>query len=176
MSLAFFKKDDVAIAGNTASYPSTADSGNINTRHFCPTYGSRVYGENSARPGVIGIAVGCLDLIKLSSTLWAGLVGQDARGCSQLRADATAAEMMSWYNSSEISLSDQSFRETACAMIPGPGIDSRPQLSSPPPSKGNALPHPLPTPAHLPLCKSLGGCVHSRDFGPPQATRDAPLS
>ena len=34
MSLAFFKKDDVTIAGKTASYPSTADSGNINTRHF----------------------------------------------------------------------------------------------------------------------------------------------
>jgi hypothetical protein len=61
MSLAFFKKDEVAIAGKTASYPSTADSGNINTRHFCPTCGSRVYGENSARPGVIGITVGCLD-------------------------------------------------------------------------------------------------------------------
>ena len=61
MSLAFFKKDDVTIMGKTASYPSTADSGNINTRHFSPTCGSRVYGEISARPGVIGIAVGCLD-------------------------------------------------------------------------------------------------------------------
>jgi hypothetical protein len=61
MSLAFFKKEDVAIRGATASYPSTAESGNINTRHFCPVCGSRVYGENSARPGVIGIAVGCLD-------------------------------------------------------------------------------------------------------------------
>jgi hypothetical protein len=61
MSLAFFKKDDVAIQGKTASYPSTAESGNINTRHFCPICGSRVYGENSGRPGVVGIAVGCLD-------------------------------------------------------------------------------------------------------------------
>ena len=61
MSLAFFKKDDVAIQGKTASYPSTADSGNINTRHFCPICGSRVYGENSGRPRVVGIAVGCLD-------------------------------------------------------------------------------------------------------------------
>jgi hypothetical protein len=31
MSLVFFKKGDVAILGKTASYPSTADSGNINT-------------------------------------------------------------------------------------------------------------------------------------------------
>jgi hypothetical protein len=41
MSLAFFKKEDVTIRGATASYASTADSGNINTRHFCPTCGSR---------------------------------------------------------------------------------------------------------------------------------------
>jgi len=61
MSLAFFKADDVQITGETASYAATADSGNINTRHFCPKCGSRVYGENSARPGLIGIAVGCVD-------------------------------------------------------------------------------------------------------------------
>ena len=61
MSLAFFKKDDVAIRGKTASFASTAYSGNINTQHFCPTCGSRLHGENSARSGVIGIAVGCLD-------------------------------------------------------------------------------------------------------------------
>src|SRR5947209_2940052 len=61
MSLAFFKKEDVAIRGTTASFASTADSGNANTRHFCPVCGSRVYGENSARPGIVGITVGCLD-------------------------------------------------------------------------------------------------------------------
>ena len=42
-------------------YPALCDSGNTNTRHFCPACGSRVYGENSARPGVVGIAVGCVD-------------------------------------------------------------------------------------------------------------------
>ena len=61
MSLAFFKSDDVEITGKTASYAVTADSGNINTRHFCPTCGSRIYGENSARPGLVGLAVGCAD-------------------------------------------------------------------------------------------------------------------
>jgi hypothetical protein len=61
MSLAFFKKEDVALSGKTASYGATADSGNINTRHFCPTCGSRIYGENSARPGIVGISVGCLE-------------------------------------------------------------------------------------------------------------------
>lgn len=61
MSLAFFKADDVEIQGQTASYAATADSGNVNTRHFCPACGSRIFGENSARPGVVGIAVGCVD-------------------------------------------------------------------------------------------------------------------
>lgn len=61
MSLAFFKRDHVALDGQTASFSVKADSGNINTRHFCPKCGGRVYGENSARPGVIGINVGSLD-------------------------------------------------------------------------------------------------------------------
>ena len=61
MPLAFFKEDDVEIRGETSSYGSTADSGNINTRHFCPNCGSRVFSTNSARPGIIGIAVGSVD-------------------------------------------------------------------------------------------------------------------
>ncbi len=61
MSLARFNRDDVTIVGTTASYASTAESGNINTRHFCPACGSRVYGENSARPGLVNVTVGCMD-------------------------------------------------------------------------------------------------------------------
>lgn len=61
MSLAFFKKADVEIAGKTASYGSKADSGNVNTRHFCPTCGARMYGENSARPHMMGISAGVFD-------------------------------------------------------------------------------------------------------------------
>jgi hypothetical protein len=61
MSLARFKREDVLITGQTNSYPSVADSGNINTRHFCPRCGGRVFGENSSYPGMINIAVGCLD-------------------------------------------------------------------------------------------------------------------
>ena len=61
MSLAFFKKADVEVKGTTASYGAKADSGNINTRHFCPTCGSRIYGENSERPHLMGISVGSVD-------------------------------------------------------------------------------------------------------------------
>ena len=58
MSLARFRKDDIVITGQTTSFASRADSGNTNTRHFCPTCGSRIYGENSARPGVVNVSVG----------------------------------------------------------------------------------------------------------------------
>jgi hypothetical protein len=61
MSVVFFKAEDVKFEGQTKSYAVTADSGNINTRHFCPTCGSRVYSENSGRPGVVGIAIGLAD-------------------------------------------------------------------------------------------------------------------
>jgi hypothetical protein len=61
MSLAFFKEDDVRIEGETGSHAVKADSGNVNTRHFCPQCGSRIFGRNSARPGIVGIAVGGVD-------------------------------------------------------------------------------------------------------------------
>lgn len=61
MSLAFFKEEDVKISGQTASYAVTADSGNTNTRHFCPKCGGRLFGENTARPGLLAVAVGSCD-------------------------------------------------------------------------------------------------------------------
>lgn len=61
MSLAFFKADDITVNGQTASYAVKADSGNTNTRHFCPKCGGRLFGENTARPGVMAVAVGACD-------------------------------------------------------------------------------------------------------------------
>lgn len=61
MSLAFFRADDVKIEGPTKTYPMTADSGNINTRHFCPNCGGRIATENSGRPGIIGVTIGTMD-------------------------------------------------------------------------------------------------------------------
>jgi hypothetical protein len=60
-SIAFFKADTVDIKGETQSYSCITDRGNTSTRHFCPTCGSRLFGENSGRPGVIGITIGCVD-------------------------------------------------------------------------------------------------------------------
>jgi len=56
-----FKRDDISISGATTAYAVTAESGNINTRHFCPSCGSRLFSENSARPGFMNIAVGTFD-------------------------------------------------------------------------------------------------------------------
>ncbi len=61
MTLAFFNEDDVDISGETSEYGAQADSGNTNIRIFCPTCGSRVFGRNSGRPGVISLSVGSAD-------------------------------------------------------------------------------------------------------------------
>ena len=61
ISVAFFAADQVEIKGETTGHVSTADSGNILTRHFCPSCGGRIFNMNSARPGVVGIMVGSVD-------------------------------------------------------------------------------------------------------------------
>lgn len=61
LSNAFFKEEQFQLEGEVKSHDQTADSGNINTRYFCPECGSRIYNTVSARTGVVGIAVGCAD-------------------------------------------------------------------------------------------------------------------
>ena len=61
MSLAFLSEDSVTISGEATGYASTADSGNTNTRYFCPLCGSRVLGKNSARQGIVGVPVGVFE-------------------------------------------------------------------------------------------------------------------
>lgn len=61
MSIAFFKAEAVSVDGETRAFTVTAESGNRVTRHFCPTCGSRVFIENTGRPGLIGIAAGSME-------------------------------------------------------------------------------------------------------------------
>jgi hypothetical protein len=61
ISNARFRRDDVAINGETKTFAVEADSGNTITRRFCPTCGSRLFSENSARPEWLTIAVGAFD-------------------------------------------------------------------------------------------------------------------
>jgi hypothetical protein len=60
-SNAYFADKDVAIEGESAAHTVMADSGSEMTRYFCPECGSRMYGHNSEKPGLISIEVGCLD-------------------------------------------------------------------------------------------------------------------
>ena len=60
-SCAYFAEEDVKIEGEARGYTVVADSGNEMSRYFCPSCGSRIYGFNSGRPGMISIDVGCLD-------------------------------------------------------------------------------------------------------------------
>ena len=58
---AFFKRADVTITGETHIHESTADSGSIRTRHFCPVCGSRLFSQNSKGLHLLGISVGAFD-------------------------------------------------------------------------------------------------------------------
>lgn len=51
----------ITITGETTGYARPADSGNLVTRHFCPTCGSAVYSTNAAMPGMIFLRASTLD-------------------------------------------------------------------------------------------------------------------
>ena len=53
--------DAVTITGETTSYDRAADSGNMVTRHFCPTCGSPVYSTNGAFEGMVFLRASVLD-------------------------------------------------------------------------------------------------------------------
>lgn len=61
VSNAIFHAADVTVAGETKSFTVTADSGNLYTRHFCPTCGGRIYGSHTGRPSMVIVPVGILD-------------------------------------------------------------------------------------------------------------------
>jgi len=80
LSVARFKRDEIAVSGETKTHGVTAESGNAVTRHFCPTCGSRLFTETTGRPGIIGVMAGAFDdhtwfdpemvLFKRSQPLW----------------------------------------------------------------------------------------------------------
>lgn len=60
-SNAFFREEDVNIEGDVAEYIADADSGNQIRFAFCGTCGSRLWKRSSGRPGILNMAVGCMD-------------------------------------------------------------------------------------------------------------------
>lgn len=58
---AIFKADDVTATGVLASSTWPAASGNTLTFHFCPSCGTQVYGQSSARPHLMTVRFGAID-------------------------------------------------------------------------------------------------------------------
>lgn len=51
----------VTLTGETRGYTRAANSGNLVTRHFCPTCGSAIYSVNAAMPGMMFLRASSLD-------------------------------------------------------------------------------------------------------------------
>jgi hypothetical protein len=69
-----FPADRLRISGVTQDFQSTADSGNIMHRRFCPACGTPLFSAAEARPHVVFVRAGSLDdpeLARPSATIWA---------------------------------------------------------------------------------------------------------
>lgn len=58
---AIFRTESLSLSGELAEYVSTADSGNIMRRRFCPTCGTQLFSLSSARPHLTVTRVGALE-------------------------------------------------------------------------------------------------------------------
>jgi len=58
---AVFAADAVIIRGSLAASAWTAASGNVLTFHFCPSCGTQVYAQSSARPHLKTVRLGAID-------------------------------------------------------------------------------------------------------------------
>ena len=61
VSVFFVSRNAITITGEVKYYDVKGDSGNILSRGFCPTCGSRLFGKPAVRPDAIGIMAGSLD-------------------------------------------------------------------------------------------------------------------
>jgi hypothetical protein len=70
---AIFRKESVSVTGETAVFTSTADSGSVMRRTFCPACGTPLFSEAEPRPHQIIVRVGALDdreLAKPGGVIW----------------------------------------------------------------------------------------------------------
>ena len=66
--------DALAISGSLGEYASTADSGNRISRRFCPSCGSHLFANSTARPQFTVVRAGTLDdpsSVKPTINIWA---------------------------------------------------------------------------------------------------------
>jgi hypothetical protein len=69
----FFPADTFTVRGETRTYRSVADSGNVIHRRFCPQCGTPLFTAAEARPHIIGVRAGTLDdpnLVQPALTIW----------------------------------------------------------------------------------------------------------
>lgn len=70
-----FPRDAVRVQGETRDFVSTADSGTLMHRRFCPTCGVHLFSEAQTRPNLIIVRAGTLDdpqLAPPTATIWCG--------------------------------------------------------------------------------------------------------
>lgn len=60
-TICFIKSDQLTIKGQTKTFQHPSDRNHTMTKHFCPNCGSQLFGENTAREGMIGIRAGTID-------------------------------------------------------------------------------------------------------------------
>lgn len=68
-----FRKDTVTVQGETRTYSSRADSGNMIHRSFCPACGTALFAAADARPQFLIVRVGTLDepaMAQPAVTIW----------------------------------------------------------------------------------------------------------
>jgi len=58
---AVFKTEGFKVTGEVGEYVSTADSGNVMRRQFCPKCGTPLFGRSSRRADIMIVRVGALD-------------------------------------------------------------------------------------------------------------------
>jgi hypothetical protein len=69
----FFKTASFTVTGKLGEYVSTADSGSVMRRSFCPTCGTPLFSEAQSRPDLIVVRAGALDdpeLGRPASVIW----------------------------------------------------------------------------------------------------------
>lgn len=58
---AIFRSEGFKVTGEVSEYVSTADSGNVMRRRFCPRCGTHLFSQSSARPDLMVVRIGALD-------------------------------------------------------------------------------------------------------------------
>jgi len=70
---AVFRAADVSFTGEMREYVSTADSGNVMHRRFCPVCGTPVSAQGEARPDILVLRAGTMDdpnAVKPDGAIW----------------------------------------------------------------------------------------------------------